>query len=333
MTENLEIFILTCNRCKFLKQSLSSVLNQTIPVKVTVVDNASDDETQGFVNKMREKYSNLNYIRQEKNVGWLGNIKTAIANTHADYVMYFHDDDILHPQYVEFIKKTLDSFDNVDLICSNMTTFTDEKSIDIKNLKEVDVNIFKKKGDFGAYVLSSLFLGNIPLYFPSVVYRTQNLKKVDMDFLFQQYGKIADKPMVISSIVDGCCVLGKNPALLNYRIHEGQDSSTSSNGPFPEQIIKHNKLLYDISGHSFLADISSASWLKYLWEWGNNKQNISFYKLALMAKRENACNVMTLLFANPISRPFMKILQKFLTRNYNKKGKLLNYEENTIILD
>ena len=45
MENKIEVFILTFNRVEFLKESLNSILAQTVKTQITVVDNASDDGT------------------------------------------------------------------------------------------------------------------------------------------------------------------------------------------------------------------------------------------------------------------------------------------------
>lgn len=317
---DLEIMLLTYNRKELLKESLGSVLNQSVTVKTTVFDNASTDGTEAYVNQLMTKYPQLHYFKQEKNVGGGGNFKSAIEQIKSKYVIFFHDDDFLHPQYVEFVLKTLNKYENVDLICSNMTYFSKNNEVNLKTLSKCNVKIFRNKPDFAIYVYTSPIKKSIPLYYPNVVYRAKNLKKVTTDN-YIKYGKIGDKPFVIDLIQNGICVQMEEPQLTFYRIHPGQDSSTSANGPYPNEIINFNKYFMNIfqknPKYRIICEISSFYWLKFLWRWGHNKDNLTLFNLVKIAYKENVVGIYSLISAFILTKPFMEILTKLLIKNFN----------------
>ncbi|MDY6069433.1 MAG: glycosyltransferase family A protein, partial [Opitutales bacterium] len=100
MENKIEVFILTFNRVEFLKESLNSILAQTMKTQITVVDNASDDGTCEYMSEMAERFDNVFYVRNEKNLGYNGNLQKAVSLAKKPYVMLFHDDDILHESYI-----------------------------------------------------------------------------------------------------------------------------------------------------------------------------------------------------------------------------------------
>ena len=56
MKNRIEIFILTYNRAEMLKDSIISLLNQSIgKIKITVLDNASTDNTENLVKELMAK--------------------------------------------------------------------------------------------------------------------------------------------------------------------------------------------------------------------------------------------------------------------------------------
>ena len=127
--ENIEVFILTGNRLNFFKDSLDSILKQTVKdIKITVINNTdADDGTELYVKSLQEKYNNIYYFKQPNRVEADKNLETAKKLVTKEYVIFFHDDDILHPQYVEYVLKLLNKYDNVDLICSLLHSFKNKE--------------------------------------------------------------------------------------------------------------------------------------------------------------------------------------------------------------
>ena len=117
--DDIEIFITTHNRVDFLKDSILSLQNQTVkPLLITILDNESRDGTQQLVQSM----TGVKYV---KTFGFLGNFNKAREIVSKKYCMLFHDDDLLHPQYLEFALNALNTYPNVSLITTRYTEFFD----------------------------------------------------------------------------------------------------------------------------------------------------------------------------------------------------------------
>ena len=73
----LTVFVVTYNRCDYLKLTIQSILEQTYKdFCLVVLDNASTDNTQEIVNNFNDK--RLIYLRHEKNIGGPENGNTAL---------------------------------------------------------------------------------------------------------------------------------------------------------------------------------------------------------------------------------------------------------------
>lgn len=120
--DDIEIFLITHNRANLITQSLDSLLTQTVQVKkVIVLDNESTDDTEQIVKSYSLKHNNrVQYI---KTTGPQGNYYTARRMASKAYCMLFHDDDILHPCYLENAIKLLNRYQNVALITTRYTEF------------------------------------------------------------------------------------------------------------------------------------------------------------------------------------------------------------------
>ncbi len=96
LEEKLDIFIITYNRAKKLDKTLSEILCSNSPIKnfpITIFDNNSTDETFLVVQEYQKKYPNLNYQKNNYNIGGNGNIAKAFYSAKKEYVWVLADND------------------------------------------------------------------------------------------------------------------------------------------------------------------------------------------------------------------------------------------------
>lgn len=100
--KDVEVCVLTFNRCALLKQALESLAGQTAAgLLVSVYDNASSDATAEVVKAAEKSFGgNLKYVRHAKNIGADANFHAALDGASRKYTMFMHDDDIAHPNYL-----------------------------------------------------------------------------------------------------------------------------------------------------------------------------------------------------------------------------------------
>ena len=96
---NLQIYLITYNRIKKLKNTLDHLLRS--PVKdfdITILDNASTDGTSELIEQYRRDHSNIKHIRHLHNIGGNANICRAFemgASCRKEYLWVLCDDDKL----------------------------------------------------------------------------------------------------------------------------------------------------------------------------------------------------------------------------------------------
>lgn len=97
----LSICILTHNRAPFLKECLDNITCQFTDqeiykqVQVVISDNASSDNTEGLVKTYQEKWENIKYFRNNKNLGFDKNILNIVDKARGEYCWLLGDDDAL----------------------------------------------------------------------------------------------------------------------------------------------------------------------------------------------------------------------------------------------
>jgi glycosyltransferase involved in cell wall biosynthesis len=93
------IVIPTYNRAGLLRRVLRSLQDQKFEdVEIIVSDNASTDDTPAVVREFG--YEELQYYRQESNIGPAANFESALSHARGCYVIFHQDDDLLHPEFL-----------------------------------------------------------------------------------------------------------------------------------------------------------------------------------------------------------------------------------------
>lgn len=97
--DQITIAITVYNRREYLHQAIRSALNQTVPVRVIVVEDCGPDPTlKEFATK--EFGSKIEYIRNPRRRGLFGNWNACLELCQTPWLSILHDDDYLAPQFI-----------------------------------------------------------------------------------------------------------------------------------------------------------------------------------------------------------------------------------------
>jgi glycosyltransferase involved in cell wall biosynthesis len=98
--DQITIAITVYNRRDYVRAAVRSALEQTVPVKVIVVDNCSPDEQlQDYV--LAEFGGRVDYFRNSRNRGMFDNWNACMEYCRTPWLSILHDDDLLRPGFVE----------------------------------------------------------------------------------------------------------------------------------------------------------------------------------------------------------------------------------------
>lgn len=114
----LSICIPTYNRAQYIGEALQSIFEQTeavsADVEVLICDNNSKDNTQQVAAEFAKKYGNLHYYKNDKNIGFDGNMLKVFSLARGQYTFVMGDDDTLKrgaiARMLEDIKSNLDLY-------------------------------------------------------------------------------------------------------------------------------------------------------------------------------------------------------------------------------
>ncbi len=97
LKEQLQIILITYNRCAYLERTLKQVLAVNSPVRdfpILVLDNNSTDGTQALVQRLQQNHTSLSYHKNSYNLGLGGNIARALEIGSREYLWVLCDDDL-----------------------------------------------------------------------------------------------------------------------------------------------------------------------------------------------------------------------------------------------
>lgn len=152
--QNIDIFIITYNRKKYIERTLNLLFAEDSPIKdwaITVLDNASTDGTSEFLESFCSVHKNLSYIKNVRNIGGNANIVRAYElslNKNCEYVWVLCDDDLYDFSSWAEIQKAIDDKYDIICVCNYAFPEEEEKIFHIPNLllqlTFVPAGIYKK---------------------------------------------------------------------------------------------------------------------------------------------------------------------------------------------
>ena len=222
--QKLQIFILCRDRVEFLNDVLSSAKIQKsdlVDVEIVISDNSVKNDVELFC---KEKFPEIKYIRRNPPTDSEQHFKVLHKELSGDFIVFFHDDDILLPEYTsKMIDKILEN-PNASAIACNGLIIRADTSVDTLVCFNVQNNIqFNTEIDFLRHYLPGTHNGCAP--FPSYMYRKTSLLPDHIDT--DHGGKYSDVTFLAKKIKHGPIIWLHQP-LIKYRIHGNNDSSAYS---------------------------------------------------------------------------------------------------------
>ena len=153
----ISICIPTYNRRALLKECLDSIVIQFKNkhvfdnTEVIISDNASTDNTRLLVKKYINKYKNIKYFRNKKNIGVVKNVMKVAKHSNGKYIWFFSDDDVHKPNSIERVLDTNST--NPDVIFVNLDAINKNGVVFQENILGIDHDLFfHNRKDFFIYL-------------------------------------------------------------------------------------------------------------------------------------------------------------------------------------
>jgi len=212
MKNRIDIIIPYWGEFSLLKQAVDSVLEQTNDAwHLTILDDHYPDETaKNYYSKINDK--RITYIRHRKNIGITANFNYAIQHASAPYCMIVGCDDKLLPSYVDTALKNIGE---ADFYQPRVRIIDDKSNVYLPLADKVKRTLQPKKSGIlsGEKLAASLCHGNW-LYFPSITWKTNTLKKYSFD---TKYKILEDVIVELTMIIDGASLYFDTTETFQYR--------------------------------------------------------------------------------------------------------------------
>lgn len=286
--DNLDVFVLTYNRANYLKIMLESLCTQTATgFNIKVLNNCSTDNTLEVIKQIKKEYPerNIEIITHKKNLGNFGNFKISQELASNEYTAIFHDDDAIHPEYIETAMEIFSENPDVVMCSGNLQSFWNVSNNDWGILYK---DYYKYKKDDGVYYN---FLINRPT-FACNIYKTSAYKQVK--YHPEDFGKLHDVVFMceINKIGAVAFVLG---VCIRWRQSPFSDSNTFKNGPYPEEIAKILCRLKNLNKqHLFLGQPLLWNFAYFLYKWAVLKNYETWKQFTKRLKQPKTLSYCTL---------------------------------------
>jgi glycosyltransferase involved in cell wall biosynthesis len=215
------IFVLCHNRPDYARQTLRSILEQTDrDFRLIVSDNSSNDEVERMV---KAEFPHLDYRRRVPMLFHIAHFNRCIDEAEGEYFCLFHDDDLMHPDFIKRMKQELALHPQVVACGCNARLETMgrmEQRTSFRALGELEK--IGSARDLGQRYFARAQSGIAP--FPGYVYRRSAVSELRLEV---EGGKYTDVTWLLRLAMKGPLVWLNEP-LMTYRIHGGNDGKVES---------------------------------------------------------------------------------------------------------
>lgn len=178
MSAKVAVICLCFNQEKYVEEAMTSVLAQTYPTELIVVDDASTDHSVEKISAFIKQHSEVNIqtLFFEKNVGNCKAFNSAVELTNADYIIDLAADDILLPDRVEEGVKNMESNPKIAINFSNANYINEEGRFIKSHFAINEEGESKEKvpqGNLFHHILERYFICS-----PSMMYRATFFKEI-----------------------------------------------------------------------------------------------------------------------------------------------------------
>ena len=121
------IVVTTYNRLALLKRAIWSALDQSVPCEVVVIDNASTDGTQDYMESLGKQ---VIYVRNLTNTNHAGAVNVGVEAASGDWIKLIDDDDYLAADCVEAMMGAI-ALNPQSVICSCQAAQVDTDEVEL----------------------------------------------------------------------------------------------------------------------------------------------------------------------------------------------------------
>jgi len=167
----------------------------------------------------------VSYTRNPVNLGITENYREAIRRATAEHIPLLGCDDLLHPNYVDVILRTIAAVPHADVIQPGADVIDENGSVISPLADRVKQRLLAPRGQGiavlqGERMATSLMRGDW-LYWPSLTFRTETLRRIDFR---EGLPIIQDLALLMDIAFDGGTLAYNTTLAFSYRRHSASAS-------------------------------------------------------------------------------------------------------------
>jgi glycosyltransferase involved in cell wall biosynthesis len=271
MNKKLQIYILCRDRPEYAIQAIESVVQSAdASSEIIISDNSETDSLEKICSK---RFPSIRYIRRQPPRTSQAHFKAILDEATSEYLVLFHDDDIMLPNYVSTLLPYIEANPLVSAVGCNAEIIDKNGKVSsnffLRNLNE-PLFISKAHQLMTPYLIGNdRSTGIVP--FPSYMYRRKHICSSFINY--KHGGKYSDVSFLLKILQRASVVWHPEP-LMYSRIHGLNDSSTESI-PDKLSLIRYLITLKDFDRSSL--EIRYYKFTYWLIWWGGNHKSFYFF--------------------------------------------------------
>ncbi len=193
--------------------------------RLVILDDCYPDESvPTFFAQLEDE--RVEYVRNERNLGITDNYREAIRRATAEHITILGCDDLVHPNYLSVIGRTLNAVPHADVVQPGVIVIDERGRVVRPLVDRVKSGLLAPRERPGVAVLTgetmatSLIRGDW-LYWPSLTFRTETLRRIDFR---EGLPIIQDLALLMDIAFDGGTLAYNPEVAFSYRRHGGSAS-------------------------------------------------------------------------------------------------------------
>jgi glycosyltransferase involved in cell wall biosynthesis len=213
----ISIIIATYNRAHLIPDTLDSIINQTFQnFECLIIDDGSTDNTQSIIEHLLNQDNRFKFLKRPKEYkkGLPGCRNFGLDLCKGDYVIFFDDDDIMHPKNLEYCYSTL--IDGKLSFCRFERQTFSEKFSGNMNQEEISLGL-----EIGKQHFFSIMTNRLPFNSCQVMWKRRcfEVHKFNENLMYAE-----EWECYLKIIFDGFKGVNLNNILMYARKHEASNT-------------------------------------------------------------------------------------------------------------
>lgn len=213
-----------------MQQAVRSVLAQSgEDWRLTVVDDGAEPRVPEWFAAL--DHPRVRYLRNERNLGVTGNFNRCVELAEYERMVMMGCDDLMHPDYLTVVREALAREPRAGLVQPGVRVIGsdgvpyDTLADRTKRTLYAPRGALAAGGPLGGEPLATSLLRGNWLYFPSVCWRTEAVRRHGFR---KDLGVIQDLALVVDLLLDGETLVRDPRVCFDYRRHAASESSAKA---------------------------------------------------------------------------------------------------------